>query len=99
MSFASNILRCFSGKSLPTIEIIDLSFVENILDKSMQQKNIYYRDLVKGGVLTSLKVVTVKKGGFNKYMKSIGKLGGQNKVPKLSNNREFISGLKSFAIE
>ena len=79
-------------------EIIDLSFVEKILDKSMQQKNIYYRDLVKGGVLTSLKVVPVKKKGFNKYMKSIGKLGGQNKVPKLSNNREFVSGLKSFAI-
>ena len=75
---------------------IDITSSEKILDISMQQKNIYYRDLVKGGVLNSLKIVTVKRGGFNKYMRSIGKLGGQNKVPKLSNNRKFVDGLKSF---
>ena len=74
---------------------IDITSSEKILDISMQQKNIYYRDLVKGGVLNSLKIVTVKRGGFNKYMRSIGKLGGQNKVPKLSNNRKFVDGLKS----
>ena len=79
-------------------EIIDIGFAEKVLDKSMQQKNIYYRDLVKGGVLKPLEIVVVKKGGFNKYMKSIGKLGGQNKVPKLSNNRVFVSGLKSYLI-
>ena len=78
---------------------IDISSCEKILDTSMQQKNIYYRDLIKGGVLKSLKIVVVKKGGFNKYMKSIGKLGGQNKVPKLSNNRDFVCGLKNFAIQ
>ena len=78
---------------------IDISSLEKILDTSMQQKNIYYRDLIKGGVLKSLKIVVVKKGGFNKYMKSIGKLGGQNKVPKLSNNRDFVCGLKNFAIQ
>ncbi len=74
---------------------IDITSSEKILDISMQQKNIYYRDLVKGGVLNSLKIVTVKRGGFNEYMRSIGKLGGQNKVPKLSNNRKFVDGLKS----
>ena len=79
-------------------ENIDIGFAEKVLDKSMQQKNIYYRDLVRGGVLKSLKIIVVKKGGFNKHMKSIGKLGGQNKVPKLSNNRDFISGLKSYVI-
>jgi len=79
-------------------ENIDIGFAEKMLDKSMQQKNIYYKDLVKGGVLKSLKIIVVKKGGFNKYMKSIGKLGGQNKVPKLSNNRDFVSGLKSYII-
>ena len=47
-------------------------------------------------ILKSLKIIVVKKGGFNKYMKSIGKLGGQNKVPKLSNNRDFVNGLNSF---
>ena len=62
----------------------------------MQQKNIYYKDLVKGGILKNLKIIAVKKGGFNKYMKSIGKLGGQNKVPKLSNNRDFVNGLNNF---
>ena len=79
-------------------ENIDIGFAEKVLDKSMQQKNIYYKDLVGGGVLKSLKIIVVKKGGFNKYMKSIGKLGGQNKVPKLSNNRHFVSGLKSYVI-
>ena len=80
-------------------ENIDIGFAEKMLDKSMQQKNIYYKDLIKGGVLKSLKIIVVKKEGFNKHMKSIGKFGGQNKVPKLSNNREFVSGLKSFAIQ
>ncbi len=80
-------------------EKFDIGFAEKILEKSMQQKNIYYKDLVRGGVLKSLKIVAVKKGGFNKYMKSIGKLGGQNKVPKLSNNRDFVNGLKSFIIQ
>ncbi|MBK92719.1 MAG: hypothetical protein CMP33_00015 [Rickettsiales bacterium] len=79
-------------------ENIDINSAEKILDKNMQQKNIYYKDLVKGGVLKSLKIVVVKKEGFNEYMKSIGKLGGQNKVPKLSNNRVFVNGLKSFVI-
>ena len=79
-------------------ENIDIGFAEKVLDKSMQQKNIYYKDLVRGGVLKSLKIIIVKKGGFNKHMKSIGKLGGQNKVPKLSNNRDFVSGLKSYVI-
>jgi len=80
-------------------ENIDIGFAEKMLDKSMQQKNIYYKDLVRGGVLKSLKIIVVKKGVFNKYMKSIGKLGGQNKVPKLSNTRDFVSGLKRFAIQ
>ena len=75
---------------------IDLASIESILDKTMQEKNIYYKDLIKGGVLKSLQIIVVKKGGFNNYMNSIGKLGGQNKVPKLSNNREFVNGLNSF---
>ena len=68
------------------------------LDRSMQQKNIYYKDLNRRRCFKNLEIVVVKKGGFNKYMKSIGKLGGQNKVPKLSNNRDFVNGLKSFVI-
>ena len=42
-------------------------------------------------------IIEVEKGGFNLYMKSIGKFGGQNKVPKLCNNREYVKGLKKFS--
>jgi len=47
--------------------------------------------------LKRLEIIEVEKGGFNLYMKSIGKFGGQNKVPKLCNNREYVKGLKKFA--
>ena len=63
----------------------------------MQEKNIYYKDLIKGKVLKRLEIIDVEKGGFNLYMKSMGKFGGQNKVPKLSNNRNFVNGLKRFS--
>ena len=66
----------------------DLDLISDLLDKKMQEKNIYYKDLIKGKVLKRLEITEVKKGGFNLYMKSIGKFGGQNKVPKLCNNRE-----------
>ena len=60
----------------------------------MQKKNSYYRDLVAGSILAPLKVRSVQKNGFNKYMKSIGKLGGQNKVPRLANDREIANKLE-----
>jgi len=75
---------------------IDLKSVSMDLDKKMKQKNTYYKDLVEGSVLRSLKIIEVRRGGFKDYMKSIGKLGGQNKVPKLSNNRIYVEGLKNF---
>ena len=53
------------------------------------EKNIYYDDLVRGNILQPLKITPVQKGGFVEYMKSIGKLGGQNKVPRLSNDRKI----------
>ena len=76
---------------------LDFEDISNCLDKKMQKKNIYYKDLVKGNVLNRLKIVEVKKGVFNLYMKSLGKFGGQNKVPKLSNDRNFVEGLKRFS--
>ena len=75
----------------------DCYMISDLLDKKMQEKNIYYKDLIKGKVLKRLEIIEVEKGGFNLYMKSIGKFGGQNKVPKLSNNREYVKGLKKFA--
>lgn len=57
------------------------------LDDELRKKNVYYDDLVKGNILEPLKITPVIKDGFKTYMKSVGKLGGQNKVPKLSNDR------------
>lgn len=60
-----------------------------LLDENLQKQNTYYLDLIKGKVLQPLKITVVPKGGFHKYMKSIGKLGGQNKIPRLSNDRKI----------
>ena len=63
------------------------------LDQIMQQQNVYYEDLLKGNVLETLVISQVATGGFQEYMKSIGKLGGQNKVPRLSNDRKIADNL------
>ncbi len=62
------------------------------IDESLQKQNSYYFDLIEGKVLQMLKITKVKKGGFQDYMKSIGKLGGQNKLPRLSNDRKIVEG-------
>ena len=59
----------------------------------MRKQNIYYDDLIKGKVLRPLKISVVESQGFENYMKKIGKLGGQNKVPRLSNDREIANQL------
>jgi len=64
-----------------------------MLDASMQGRNIYYRDLIQGSVLRGAVVTCVRKGAFNDYMRSVGKLGGQNKVPRLANDREIADRL------
>lgn len=66
------------------------------IDQQMQQKNIYYDDLIKGNILRPLVIRKVKQDGFQNYMKSIGKLGGQNKVPRVSDNRKIADALASF---
>ena len=65
------------------------------IDASLQEQNSYYYDLIQGKVLRQLKITTVKKQGFKEYMKSIGKLGGQNKIPRLSNDRKIADALYS----
>ncbi|WP_298505559.1 GH3 auxin-responsive promoter family protein [uncultured Maribacter sp.] len=64
-----------------------------ILDQSLQNQNSYYYDLIVGNVLQTLKVTQISNGGFKAYMKSIGKLGGQNKVQRLSNDRKLAEAL------
>jgi len=73
-------------------------FAANI-DVSMQQQNMYYLDLIVGKILQPLKITVIEKGGFNKYMKSVGKLGGQNKVPRLSNDRKIANELSKFQVK
>jgi hypothetical protein len=63
------------------------------IDQSLQNQNSYYKDLILGKVLQPLKITAVKKNGFQDYMKSIGKLGGQNKLPRLANDRKIADAL------
>jgi hypothetical protein len=65
------------------------------MDELMQQQNPYYKDLIKGSVLRPLIVSQVSRGGFEAFMKSQGKLGGQNKVPKLANDRAIADQLET----
>jgi hypothetical protein len=66
---------------------------DQALDEAMQLQNSYYRDLITGNVLQPLKTKVLPNGSFNKYMDSIGKLGGQNKLPRLSNDRSIADRL------
>ena len=64
------------------------------IDNAMRKQNIYYDDLIVGKVLRTLVITKVVKNGFQEYMKSIGKLGGQNKLPRLSDNRTIADKLQ-----
>jgi len=75
-----------------------LKFAKKI-DASLQKQNSYYLDLVEGKILQNLKITIIQKGGFNNYMKSVGKLGGQNKVPRLSNDRKIADELSKFQVK
>ena len=70
------------------------SFSE-MIDAAMRKQNVYYDDLIAGKVLRRLVITPVAKNGFQDYMKSIGKLGGQNKIPRLSNDRSLVDLLKT----
>ncbi|WP_452230573.1 GH3 auxin-responsive promoter family protein [Lacinutrix sp. MEBiC02404] len=72
-----------------------ISALAQKMDASLQKQNSYYLDLIVGKVLQPLKITLVKKGGFQDYMKSIGKLGGQNKLPRLSNDRKLVDNLET----
>ncbi|WP_333877882.1 GH3 auxin-responsive promoter family protein [Flavobacterium sp.] len=59
------------------------------IDQAMRKQNTYYDDLIVGNVLRTVVITKVAKNGFQEYMKSIGKLGGQNKLPRLANDRKI----------
>ncbi|MEJ6794321.1 MAG: GH3 auxin-responsive promoter family protein [Flavobacteriales bacterium] len=70
-----------------------------LLDQEMRIQNSYYNDLIEGNVLQPLVVNPIKKSGFRSYMKSVGKLGGQNKVPRLANDRKIAELLTQQAYD
>ncbi|MHA6249750.1 GH3 auxin-responsive promoter family protein [Pontibacter sp. CAU 1760] len=71
----------------------DMQNFAHELDAQLQQLNSYYYDLIKGNILQQLRITPLQAGAFRQYMKSQGKLGGQNKVPRLSNDRQLANGL------
>ena len=74
-------------------EPVDLELFTKIIDSEMQKQNVYYQDLIQGNILRPLVLSKLKREAFVGYMKSIGKLGGQNKVPRLSNDRKIANEL------
>ena len=71
------------------------AFIE-ILDQAMREQNVYYDDLIRGNILDRLHITRIQKDGFIQYMKAAGKLGGQNKVPRLSNDRQLADALQFY---
>ncbi|WP_421890840.1 GH3 auxin-responsive promoter family protein [Marinoscillum sp.] len=66
------------------------------LDLQLRKRNTYYDDLISGSILRPLEVIDLKQNAFIEYMRSIGKLGGQNKVPRLSNDRNIAEAMQQF---
>ncbi len=71
----------------------DLNTFAQAVDTRMRQQNIYYDDLITGNILQPLKIRPLRRDAFRDYMKTQGKLGGQNKVPRLANDRKVVEGL------
>ena len=63
------------------------------LDTALRRRNTYYDDLRRGNILVPLQLTPLPAGAFQRYMKSLGRLGGQNKVPRLGNDRKVAEGL------
>jgi hypothetical protein len=74
----------------------DLDVFSKKVDEALQKKNIYYFDLIEGKILQPLIIRSLQKDAFVNFMRSQGKLGGQNKVPRLSNDRKIADNLSSF---
>jgi hypothetical protein len=73
----------------------NLTAFEKELDLQLRQRNTYYDDLIAGNILAPLQVIALRGNAFRDYMKTVGKLGGQNKVPRLSNDRLIADPLVS----
>lgn len=76
----------------------NLALFAETVDQALRDKNTYYNDLISGAILQPLKIRPLKPRAFQKYMKSIGKLGGQNKTPRLSNDRKLADALEPYIL-
>ena len=77
---------------------LDLMAFSAKLDEQLRGLNVYYDDLITGNILRTLVITPLKRNSFIEYMKSQGKLGGQNKVPRLSNDRKIADSMAKYAI-
>ena len=73
----------------------DLEAFAKAADAGVVKRNPYYKDLITSGILRAAKVTEVSRGTFNGAMASLGKLGGQNKPPRLANGRDFAKALEN----
>jgi len=71
----------------------NLDVFKNELDNQLRKRNTYYDDLISGNILQKLHISKLQKNAFQEYSKSQGKLGGQNKIPRLSNDRSYLEQL------
>ena len=76
----------------------DEALFREVLDRTLQEQNSYYLDLIDGHILQPLQLTRIRQGGFQEYMKSVGKLGGQNKVQRLANDRTLANALDPFRL-
>ncbi|MFK7935761.1 MAG: GH3 auxin-responsive promoter family protein [Saprospiraceae bacterium] len=76
----------------------NLSALAKQVDAQMIEQNIYYQDLIDGNILQPLKITPLRRDAFRAYMKTQGKLGGQNKVPRLANDRKIADFLQDFRL-
>ena len=74
----------------------DMELFSQKLNSYMSEKNVYYQDLIVGNILEPLHVASLEKNAFINYMRAQGKLGGQNKVPRLSNDRKIADELSAY---
>lgn len=81
------------------VEPEDINLFGDRLNAFLCEQNTYYDDLIRGKILRKLVITKIEKNGFQQYMKSIGKLGGQNKIPRLTNDRKIAQKLKKFKID
>jgi hypothetical protein len=76
----------------------DMRALSETIDQSIRSQNIYYNDLRTGHILRTAVITPIRRNGFRDMMKKKGKLGGQNKVPRLSNDRTLVNELVPFIL-